>query len=1199
MADERSTDAARVAAADAQERVQLAVEAFVAQRSRGEKPEPAAFADDYEEELRSAIVAQCREFLAFDGMLGAQEWSDHGAEAVTGDEEGRRFGDFDILEELGRGGNGVVYLARQRSLDRRVALKVMVSGLSYSKRHVERFRREATATAQLRHPAIVPVHSFFEVDGTFGLAMDYIAGRTLAELLGDLALRNQAQTGGVEGTLGIAPDKGYVAECALLAAEVASALGAAHDAKIVHRDLKPQNLMIDDRQQVRLLDFGLAKSLEPTAAALSRSGELNGTLHYVSPEQTLANRVVIDQRTDVWSLGVILYELLTLTRPFEGRDKEQVYAAICLKEPVPTQRRNPKVPRDLDTICSKALEKDPHRRYQSAAEFEADLRRFLNWEPIHARPVGALGRAAKWARRHRVAAAIASALLLATAATLGVVSYQRAADARRAAALMASAAESADAGDYAQAIASTNDALTFRNDEVTRERLGRYHAESKRVENEAARRVAESARVLRFDPAGALQLALHAHRIRPSSGTRTAALAALSGGVAARELPLEGRAATRSVAWSPSGALFAVAGRDGALRVFSAAGDRAPWRLSGHRADVTAVAFLDEKRLISLGMGEDVKIWRVWTGEVEASLALGEAAAYSLQLDPARRRVLVVMQDRASRRFGARAFDARTGDPAGPFVAQGNLPFGATVAPDGELAAAWANGLKVRVWRTADGAPVLDQAAPFARADKEIDNNISAFAFAPDGAAVAIGSPAGEVAVLRVADGAVLGKGRHTGRVTALAFAPDGDRLLSGSRDFTARIWSFDRSGAADTLTEQCTLGGDHHAVHAVAFDESGALAATVTGADNSVLRVFDCRGAGPQRALFEQRVGSRVRSLAFLPGDRALIARAKRAGVVWNFLQQRGGTSLQQPGKVQSVAFLDRDQRLVSSGDDERLRVWSRREGRLIWQTKPLGDPIKALATDRDGGRVAAALVDGSLRVHAADDGRALRTLPGQGDEVQLLDFLSEDVLLTVGADAPGQRGVIATWSLDGGARLRQAQQDGPVEHAAVSADHARLATVARGADRVQVWALPTLEPLATVGAGGGDVRAVTFHPATADLLVCREDGRAERFDARGERTTTLRLEEPPRSVTYSHDGRFLLACYTAGLAQLLRAADGAEELRFDLDGTLPFCGALTADGRWAATSYRSGAIRIWPTDPVAAAQAERSATAAPLDGR
>ena len=251
--------------------VQQAVEQFVELHSCGEAPDLTAFAARFPTDLQPQILAQCREFLAFDGLLGHQPWHDGAptTKATASPGEGRAFGDFIIQEELGRGGMGVVYLANQKSLNRRVALKVMASGLTLSKRHVERFRREAAAAAQLRHPAIVAVHSLTEVDGTFALAMDYVAGRNLADILDDLRLANGDEPTTVDGTLGLAKEKGYVAECAMLVAELASGLAAAHQAGVVHRDLKPRNLMLDDRRQVRLLDFGLAKSLGEGSISMS------------------------------------------------------------------------------------------------------------------------------------------------------------------------------------------------------------------------------------------------------------------------------------------------------------------------------------------------------------------------------------------------------------------------------------------------------------------------------------------------------------------------------------------------------------------------------------------------------------------------------------------------------------------------------------------------------------------------------------------------------------------------------------------------------------------------------------------------------------------------------------------------------------------------------------------------------------------
>ena len=578
--------------------IQRAVERFVQEHSAGKAPDPLAFADGFPEHLRGEILMQCREFLSFDGLLGAQAWESHDESDSSG---GRPFGDFLIQEELGRGGMGVVYLAQQRSLNRRVALKVMASGLTLSKRHVERFRREAAASAKLRHPAIVPVHSLTEVDGTFALAMDFVAGRNLGDMLDDLRLANGEGFGegvGV-GTLGIAAEKGYVAECAMLAAQVASALATAHQNQVVHRDLKPRNLMVDDRRQVRLLDFGLAKSLDAARDhSLSMSGEITGTAHYMSPEQTLAKRVEVDQRADIWSLGVILYELLTLRRPFDGKNLQQIVYEICFKEPVALQKRNPKVPRDLVTIVSKALEKDPQNRYQTADEFEADLQRFLSWEPIHAKPVGAMTRASKFLRRHRTETVIGTALLMVATILLSVWWWRTTADHQQADVLMASAQRHAEEGRFAEAITHVNQALELRNDATTRARLEVYHAEYRLIATDSAWKVAESKQLLEHDREGALLLAIEAEEQFSSAKTRSAVLDALGSGWSMRTLPSPGDKRVLSARWSKDGRHIVTAGFPGSLQYFADDGQREPTTLLGHAVDAPVIdaAFVGEGR---------------------------------------------------------------------------------------------------------------------------------------------------------------------------------------------------------------------------------------------------------------------------------------------------------------------------------------------------------------------------------------------------------------------------------------------------------------------------------------------------------------------------------------------------------------------------------------------------------------------------
>ncbi len=303
---------------------------------------------------------------------------------------GRVFGDYRLLHELGRGGTGVVFEAEQISLGRRVALKLLHGHLAIAPAAIERFRSEAAAVARLRHPGLVPVYEVGEVAGHHFFTMELVAGRPLDQLV-----RNER--------LGIRADLSRAAECAELVARIGDVLQHAHEHGLVHRDVKPHNVLVGDDGTVRLLDFGLAKHVDP--AARSITAEFLGTPHYMAPEQ-IAGTGRAGPRSDVYSLGIVLYELLARQRPFDGGTTRDVLASIVAGAPPPLARAAPRTPPDLATICHKAIEADPADRYASAGAMADDLRRFLRIEPILAQPPGAFARAAKWVRRHRVRVAI-------------------------------------------------------------------------------------------------------------------------------------------------------------------------------------------------------------------------------------------------------------------------------------------------------------------------------------------------------------------------------------------------------------------------------------------------------------------------------------------------------------------------------------------------------------------------------------------------------------------------------------------------------------------------------------------------------------------------------------------------------------------------------------------------------------------------
>ena len=313
---------------------------------------------------------------------------------------------YEILGRLGRGGMGVVYKARQVALDRTVALKMILHPEHAGEGGRDRFRTEAEAVARLQHANVVQIHEVGEHDGAPYFCMEFCSGGSLAE-------KTKAAP--------LPP-----AEAARLVELLARAMHVAHSKGIVHRDLKPANVLLTDDGTPKVSDFGLARKLDE--AGQTHSGAVMGTPSYVAPEQAAGKVKEVGPLADVYALGAILYECLAGRPPFKAATAHETLSQVMNDDPVPARRLNPRTPRDLETICSKCLRKEPAKRYASAAELADDLRRHLSGEPIRARPVGPLERAWKWARRNpAVASLLAVALLLAlTAAAALSRSYHRA-----------------------------------------------------------------------------------------------------------------------------------------------------------------------------------------------------------------------------------------------------------------------------------------------------------------------------------------------------------------------------------------------------------------------------------------------------------------------------------------------------------------------------------------------------------------------------------------------------------------------------------------------------------------------------------------------------------------------------------------------------------------------------------------------------
>jgi serine/threonine protein kinase/Tfp pilus assembly protein PilF len=312
-------------------------------------------------------------------------------------------GDYELLEEVGRGGQGVVFRARQKSLNRTVALKVISLGQWASKAHLKRFRREAEAAASLDHPSIVPIYEVGEREGACYFSMKFVEGGQLDEVVrrAPISIRQAAE----------------------LIAKVARTVHYAHEHGILHRDIKPGNILLDTKGEPQLTDFGLARLVE-AESTVTRTLEVLGTPSYMAPEQAAGNNTQLTKATDVYGLGAVLYQLLTGHPAFAGGTTYETVKLLLETEPRPPRQLNPKIDRDLSTICLKCLDKDPQRRYSSALALAEDLEHWLKHEPIRAKPSGLFTHGRKWVRRNPSTTVLVT-LLLALAAGLSVTIWNR------------------------------------------------------------------------------------------------------------------------------------------------------------------------------------------------------------------------------------------------------------------------------------------------------------------------------------------------------------------------------------------------------------------------------------------------------------------------------------------------------------------------------------------------------------------------------------------------------------------------------------------------------------------------------------------------------------------------------------------------------------------------------------------------------
>jgi WD40 repeat protein len=970
---------------------------------------------------------------------------------------GRTIGPYVIEQRLGCGGMGVVYQARQTALGRTVALKMIRAGAHAGSEERRRFKAEAAAVARLQHPNIVQIHEVGEADGLPYFSLEFCPGGSLADRLRGEPL----------------PPR----EAARVAEALAQAVEAAHAVGIVHRDLKPANVLLAADGTPKISDFGLAKWLDGQPGQTA-SGAVVGTPSYMAPEQAGGKNREVGPATDVYALGAILYELLTGRPPFRAANPLDTLLLVVSAEPVPPSRLQPGVPRDLEAVVLKCLEKDSARRYPTAHELAEDLRRFGAGESVQARPVGAAERGLRWARRRPAVAgllavsAILTLLLLAGGVALVFDSQVRDLNGRLRVAL--AQAEKAQQGEMEQR-ERAQVLLYFMS-------IERAHSAWRENDVQRADDILETC-----DPEQRRWEWYYVHRLCHSE------LLALKGHTHF----------VNSVAFSPDNSRLASASSDLMVKIWDARSGQETFTLKGHTSSVQGVAWSpDGTRLASASYDKTLKVWDTGTGQEALTLKGHTNVVNGVAWSPDGTRLASASNDGT-----VKVWDARTGQEALSLKGHRSWVMGVAFNLDGTRLASASADQTVRVWdaRSGQGTLILQGHT----------DAVLSVAWSPDGTRLASASRDTTVKVWDANLGQVthtlMG---HTARVRGVAWSPDGTQLASASDDKMAKVW--DAKSGQETRTPQKHTG----MVFGVAWSPDGTRLASAS--QDRTVKVWDAQTG--QEALTLKGHTDFVMGVAFSSDGTRLASAGGKLGIpgevkVWDTRTGREVLTLKgHTNAVRAVAWSPDGSRLASASHDQTVKVWDAQTGQEARTLKGHTDAVRAVAWSPDGSRLASASYDKTVKVWDAQTGQEERTLKGHTDFVLCVVFSPDGSRLASASDD----GTLKVWDAQTGLEaLTFKGHTKWISGVAWSPDGTRLAS-ASGDGTGSVWDVGTGTETSRLKGHTGGVASVVFNPDGTRLATASGDRTVKIWDARtGQDALTLRGHTGDvSSVAWSPDG-------------------------------------------------------------------------------
>ena len=1005
----------------------------------------------------------------------------------------RPFGSYELLEEVARGGMGIVYRARQTQINRFVALKVMAAGVFAAPDFVERFRTEAEAVASLHHPNIVPIYEVGEVEGHPFFSMRFLEGGSLSQRISNPKSQISDR------------------EAAGLLAKLARAVHFAHQRGILHRDIKPGNVLLDAKGEPHLTDFGLAKLVE-NDSTLTRTVAMLGTPSYMSPEQARGEAKQLTTAVDVYGLGAIFYELLTGQPPFAGGTTMETVRQVLDKDPRRPSVIRPGIDRDLETVCLKCLEKDPARRYSSAEAVAADLERWQRDEPILARPQSGLYVFGKLVRRHKGGTAALGAIMLMIIAGAVFSSWQ--AEVQRALRAKAEANERAAQDAQAQATAQQKKAeaeMQRAEEQLARAEWLLYASKLMMAQND-------------FDSANGA-LALHYLSECPEK-LRGWEWRHLWNRFNAR-LTLAGHARpVSSVAFSADGQRIVTGSQDKTAKVWNATTGEQLLTLKGGKGDIYGAALSpDGQRIVTAGgmagsgiVPGEAKVWDASTGRHLLDLKGHNYSVFSAAFSPDGKRIVTAASERSYQSGEVKVWDASSGEELL------TLPYTESVrcvafSPDGQRIVTGSMA-QVKVWDAATGKELLTL--------KGHTSTIFSVRFSPEGRRIVSTSWDKTARVWDASTGReILAFKGHDNWVTSAEFSPDGKRIATGSWDKTIKIWD------AQTAQEILTLKGHEAQVRSVAFSPDGKR--VVTCSDDRTARVWDAEGGQEIPTL--KGHAAYVTSIAFSPDGKRLVTGSRDGTVkVWDRTTRREVRSLlYKSGPVEvatvwCVAVSPDGHRIAAGGMDKTARVWDAETGQQLLVLEHNTNAVLSIAFSPDGKRIAAGIGwygepaprPGEVKIWDAATGQLKLALPHPLPAWSLA-FSSDGKRIVTGSAMVGE---VKLWDAVTGQEIfaRKGHRGG-VGGVAFSPDGQRI--VSGGYDHTaKMWDANTGQELFTLKGHTDHLLSVAFSPDGQRIVTGSEDQTVKVWE------TSTGLEvfsfkgqtKPVRSVAFSPDGQWIV---------------------------------------------------------------------------